>query len=59
MLIVINFVKYDYQSSYEIINSRDNDEYNYGKEMCEDMLAYLENKYNEKFHIKYEWYSDE
>ena len=47
------------KSSYEIIDNVSEDELITGEAKCENIIKYLENKYNEKFHITYKWYNDE
>lgn len=47
------------KSTYKIIDAEDEEETRIATEYCNGIIKYLEDKYNEKFHVTFTWYSEE
>lgn len=46
-------------SKYKVINAQNSNENEIAVEHCNKIIKYLEDKYNEKFYVKFTWYSEE
>ena len=57
--ILIIFETLNRNSSYKIKNAKNQEEKNIATEYCNGVIKYLEDKYNEKFHVIFTWYDEE
>ena len=59
LAILIIFGTLNKKSTYKIIDAEDEEETRIATEYCNGIIKYLEDKYNEKFHVTFTWYSEE